>query len=532
MFDLVIRGGELVDGTGSRRHPVDVGVRDGRVAAIGDLSVAAGAQTIDAAGRIVAPGFVDLHTHSDYTIISDPRAQSAVRQGTTTHVIGNCGMSPSPAPAARAAEVRAAVNVVDPDPAVRVTWSDLPGYAAAVESVRPALNVAPLVGHVTLRVAAEGNTAGPATPEGRAEMVRLLEAALEAGAPGLSTGLMYPPAMYADRAELEALGRAVAARDRLFAVHMRNYNDHLLEAVDEAIDVARATGCRLQLSHMAVAGRRNWGKVPQALERIDAARRDGLDVATDIYPYVAGSANLSQLLPDWAQAGGTDTIVARLSSREDRRRIVAEWRESLFFGWDEVEIALVDPGMEADLGRTVAAAAETRGTDPSEAALDLIRDTENRVIMVAYGRSEDDLRAVLRHAATSIGSDGLAMDPNGPSGAGRPHPRSFGCYPRFLGRYVRDEGLIDLETAIAMCTSRPADRAGLRDRGRIVEGAAADIVVFDAATIVDRATFREPHQFPVGIEAVVVNGALVVEGDVQHADRRNGHVLEARSPRA
>jgi len=532
MFDLIVRGGTLVDGQGSRRRRADVGVRDGRVAAIGDLAAADAAQSIDAAGRIVAPGFVDIHTHSDYTILSDARAQSAVRQGTTTHVIGNCGMSPWPAPPDHAGEVRTAVNVVDPDPSVRVTWTNLPGYRAAVEAARPALNIAPLVGHVTLRVAAEGNRPGPALDRGRVGMVRMLEEALEAGAPGLSTGLMYPPAMYADRDELDSLARVVASRDRLFAVHMRNYNDHLLEAVDEAIDVARVTGCRLQLSHMAAAGRRNWGKVPQALERIDAAQREGLDVATDIYPYIAGSANLSQLLPEWAQAGGTDSIVARLWSMQERRRIVEEWRTSLFFGWDEVELSLVDPGMEADLGRTVAAVAESRHRDPSEAALDLIRDTENRVMMVAYGRSEDDLRSVLRHSSTSIGSDGLAMDPHGPSGAGRPHPRSFGCYPRFLGRYVRDEGLMDLETAIAMCTSRPADRAGLRDRGRVVEGAAADLVVFDAGTILDRATFREPHQFPIGVGAVVVNGEIVVEGDVQHGDRRPGQVLEVRSPRA
>ncbi len=530
MFDLVVRGGTLIDGLGSPRRRADVGVREGRVAALGDLSAAETAESVDAAGRIVAPGFVDIHAHSDFTILSDPRAQSAVRQGITTQVNGNCGMSPVPAPPAppgRAAEVRLAVNTVDPDASVAGDWATYPDYVPAVEAARPAINQAPLIGHITLKVAAGGNRPGPATTAERDAMVGMLEEAFEAGAVGVSTGLMFPPAISADVAELEALGRTAAKHDRLFAAHMRNYNDRLIEAVEEVLAVARVTGCRLQVSHLAVAGRRNWGKVPRALDLIDRARSDGLDVASDIYPYVAGSANLSQLLPEWAQDGGTPAIVARLADRGERRRIVDDWRTSLFFGWDEVEVVLLDPGMEADVGKTVERIAAERGADANETALDLIHDTENRVIMVAYGRSEDDLRAVLRHEATSIGSDSLAMDPRGPSGAGRPHPRNFGCYPRFLGRYVRDQHLVPLETAIAMCTSAAADRVGLSDRGRLVEGAAADIVVFDEASIIDRATFAEPHQFPAGIDRVIVSGVTVVEGDSQHEDRRPGHVVGA-----
>ena len=310
---------------------------------------------------------------------------------------------------------------------------------------------------------------------------------------------MYPPAMSADRDELVAIGRAVARHDRLFAIHMRNYSDDLLDAVTEALAVARASGCRLQVSHLAVAGRRNWGTVPRALELIEAARADGVDVAVDIYPYIAGSANLSQLLPVWAQAGGPAAIVERLSSAEERRKIREDWRDSLFFGWDEIEVSSSEPGLEETLGLTVQAVAEGWSMDPNETALDLIARSDNRVQMVAYGRSEDDLRAVLTHPLTSIGSDGLAMDPDGPSSAGRPHPRSFGCYPRLLGRYVRDAGLLTLERAVEMSTSRPADRAGLTDRGRIVEGAIADLVVFDPDAIIDAATFREPTRRPVGI---------------------------------
>ena len=257
-----------------------------------------------------------------------------------------------------------------------------------------------------------------------------------------------------------AIGRAVARHDRLFAIHMRNYSDDLLDAVTEALAVARASGCRLQVSHLAVAGRRNWGKVPRALELIEAARADGVDVGVDIYPYIAGSANLSQLLPVWAQDGGPAAIVERLSSAEERRKIRDDWRDSLFFGWDEIEVSSSEPGLEETLGLTVQAVAEAWSMDPNETALELIARSDNRVQMVAYGRSEDDLRAVLTHALTSIGSDGLAMDPDGPSSAGRPHPRSFGCYPRLLGRYVRDAGLLTLERAIEMSTSRPPTGPG------------------------------------------------------------------------
>lgn len=527
MFDLVLAGGTLVDGTGAPRRTADIGIQDGKVAAIGDLAAAEAARRQDVAGRVVAPGFVDIHAHSDFTIVSDPRARSAVRQGITTQVNGNCGMSPVPAPPARAGEVRDAVNTVDPDPATAGDWATYDDYVRAVEAVRPAIHQAPLIGHITLKVAAGGNRPGPATVDERATMVGLLEEAFDGGAVGVSTGLMFPPAISADRAELVALGETAARHDRLFAAHMRNYNDHLIEAVKEVLDVARATGCRLQVSHLAVAGKRNWGKVPRALELIDRARADGLDVASDIYPYVAGSANLSQLLPEWAQDGGTPEIVQRLGDEAQRRAILEDWQTSLFFGWDEVEIVLVDPGMEDLVGLTVEAIGRQRGQDPALTMLDLVRDTENRVLMVAYGRSEDDLRAVLAHDATSIGSDSLAMDPDGPSGIGRPHPRNFGCYPRFLGRYVREGGLTTLENAIRMSTSAAADRVGLHDRGRLTEGAAADIVVFDEATILDRATFQEPKQFPMGIDLVLVNGAVVVEGDRQNDDVRPGQVLSA-----
>jgi N-acyl-D-amino-acid deacylase len=525
VFDLVVLGGTVVDGTGARGRRTDVGIAGGRISALGDLVAADTRDRIDAAGRIVAPGFVDVHSHSDLTLLSAPSAPSKIHQGITTEVNGNCGMGGVPLPARQATAIRRANATIDPDLGVDWSWSDLAGYRDALEGQGIALNTAPLVGHIPLRIAVAGEAAGPLGDGERAALVRELEACLDAGAVGFSTGLMFPPAMSADRDELIAIGRAVARHDALFAAHFRNYSDQLLEGVDEILDVARQSSCRLQVSHLAVAGRRNWGKVPAALERIDRARAEGIDVAADIYPYIAGSANLSQLLPGWAQDGGAVAITERLGREADRTRILRAWETELFFGWDEIEVASLEPGLEETLGLTVEAVGGLWGIDPSLAALELIRRSENRVVMVAYGRSEDDLRAVLGHDATSIGSDGLAMDPDGASGAGRPHPRNYGCYPRFLGRYVRDQGVVPIERAIEMCTSRPAARAGLTDRGRLAEGLAADVVVFDPATIVDRATFREPGRYPVGIAHVLVAGVPVVRDGAAVEGARPGRVL-------
>ncbi|CAN5722655.1 D-aminoacylase [soil metagenome] len=527
-LDLVVSGGLLVDGTEAPGRRADVGISGDRVVAIGDLEAAGSSDRIDARDHVVAPGFVDLHAHSDLTLLSDGRGRSKVRQGVTTEVIGNCGLGAAPAPLSRAQAVRRAVALIDLDPAVEWGWQGMAGYREALTAARPALNVAPLCGHVALRTAVAGDRAEVLAPAEVAALEALADGALEEGAIGLSTGLMHPPARFADGPELEALGRAAARHDALLAVHLRDYSDRLLSAVEEALAVARATGCRLQVSHLAVAGRRNWGSVARALDLVDAARAEGLDVGVDIYPYLAGSANLSQLLPGWAQEGGAAAIVGRLSDPATRSRIRAEWATSLHLTWDEVHVSLADgPLADATLGRSVAAGAADLGMDPDEAALELIVRTDDRVQMVAFGRSAEDLRAVLTHPAASIGSDGLALDPDGATGAGRPHPRSYGCYPRLLGRVVREEGLLTLERAIAMSTAVPAGRAHLPDRGVLRSGTFADIVVLDPAGILDLATFEAPATFPRGLRDVIVNGTPVVRDGAQLDDARPGRVLAA-----
>ncbi|MCQ0009191.1 amidohydrolase family protein [Actinomadura madurae] len=364
MTDLLIVGGTVVDGTGAAPRRADVAVAGGRVEAIGDLAGRPAARTVDASGHVVSPGFVDVHTHSDLTLLSSPEARSAVRQGITTVVVGNCGLGVTPvADASRdhLEALRAAAGYLDLDPAVRWDWTDLPGYLDALGAARPAVNVAALVAHTPLRAAAAGFGDRPADAAALDRMRGLLGDALAGGAAGVSTGLVYAPVCYAREDELEALGRTAAAHGRLFAWHVRDYADGLLDSVRQVLRVAAATGCRTQISHLVAVGRRNHGSVARALELIDAARDEGLDVAFDIYPYLAGNAPLSQLLPAWAQDGGEGAMRARLTDRTVRARIADEWRD-MPNTWDQIAVggrALTD--LAADAGhRTAAGGARLR----------------------------------------------------------------------------------------------------------------------------------------------------------------------------
>jgi N-acyl-D-amino-acid deacylase len=525
-FDLVVSGGSLVDGTGAPSLRADLGISGARIAAIGDLSSATAARRIDAHGCVVCPGFIDAHSHSDLSLLSDGRALSKVHQGVTTEIVGNCGLGVAPieSPSA-AAGVRDAIYIVDPDPSVTWTWRSMAEYLERLEMSGVSLNVAALAGHLAIHASVIGYQNRPPANDELHRMETLLDEALDQGAIGLSTGLMYAPISYSDVDELAALGRVVARYDRVFAMHMRNYGDHLLDAVNEAIEVGTRSGCRIQASHLCVVGRRNWGKTSDALSRMDQARADGVRVRADIYPYVAGSANLSQLLPGWAHEGGTASMVERLRTPAERERIRREWQTTLVQRWDEILVCWVRPGGDTSVvGKRVTEIAAERHAEPDATALDLIAAEHGLVNMIAFGRSEDDLQAVLRHPETLIGSDGLAVDPEGPSGSGHPHPRYYGCYPRLLGRYVREQPMLGLEDAIHRSTGLVAETFGIRDRGVLQVGHAADVVVFDPVTILDEATFLEPNQFPTGIGTVIVNGTLVVDHGT-HTGTRPGRIV-------
>jgi N-acyl-D-aspartate/D-glutamate deacylase len=402
-------------------------------------------------------------------------------------------------PARDPAGLRPAVAFIDLDPALPWPEGGTAGHLRALEQGRPSLNVATLTGHLPLRASAVGFADRPATAAELSAMRAELARSLEAGSLGLSTGLIYAPASYATEAELVSLAEVVAEAGGVFAWHLRDYTDALLESVAQAVRVAEATGCVTQISHLAAVGRRNWGAVAKALDLLGDA-----PVHVDVYPYLAGSANLSQLLPGWAHEGGE--VRERLAAPEARERVLASWADR-WWDWSDL---LVD-GHPLESG---------------DQALDLIAEHGNAVAMVAFGRCEEDLLTVLRHPKTMIGSDGFALDPGGLTGGAAPHPRSYGCYPRLLSRYVR-EGALTLEEAVRKSTGLPAAVFGLDGRGVIEEGAAADLLVLDPATLDDLSTFDRPHQFPSGVELVLVNGVAVVDS-TGHTGAGPGQVLRAR----
>jgi N-acyl-D-amino-acid deacylase len=523
-FDLLIDGGTVLDGTGAPAFVAGVAVKGDTIAAVGDVAVSQAAKVVDGRGLHVCPGFIDMHSHSDGSILRYPGNESRARQGIATEITGNCGSSAAPLLGEALDEERrdAATD------GQTVDWSDVATYFARIEKTRFSVNQALLVGQGTLRTGVVGSADRPATPDEMSLMTRTLEAALDHGAVGLSTGLEYTPGRYTPTDEIVALARVAARRGGFYASHIRNEERLLLEAVDEAIRIGRTAGIRVQVSHVKASGRGNWGKQIASLALLESARRDGVEVLGDAYPYTAYSTGLTVTFPSWALDGGRDAILKRLRSgeRERIRKAVDDYIRNGDPGdYELVVIASVQT--EANrrfVGKNLAEVASAWGVDPAEALLRLVDEEETRVSYIGHGMSPENVERVLRHPLVMIGSDGHALAPTGRALQTRPHPRSYGCYPRVLGYYARERKVFGLETAVRKSTSMPADQAGLSDRGRIARGKKADLVVFDAAKVADGATFEKPHEFPTGIAHVLVNGVFVVEGGTQTA-ARPGRVL-------
>jgi N-acyl-D-amino-acid deacylase len=489
--DLVIRGGTVFDGTGAAGVERDVAVAGGRIAAVGRRMPGRGADEIDARGLAVAPGFIDIHSHGDGSLDQDPRAESLIREGITTIIVGQDGGS-----GATGAE----------DRGFDALFRTIEGYV-------PSVNVASMIGLGSVRGAVVGDRDRPATAEELARMVAMVERALAQGACGASSGLEYTPGAFASRDELIALCRPLPARRLPYATHMRNEDDRLLDAIDEAIAVAEGARCPLQISHLKTQGPRNWHKLDTVFDRIAAARRRGLDVAFDRYPYVAYQTGLTNLFPVWSRDGGIDGFLARLddSAAAPRIRAATLAKIELLGGWNNVMITSVrdstDKGAE---GQRLGTYSQAAGSDPYELAAALIRRSRGGVGMVGFAMSEDNLDRILAHPLGMVCSDGGSYAVDGPTRRGSPHPRGLGTFPRVLGRYVRERKALTLPQAVRKMSGFPAARVRLADRGRLLPKLAADIVVFDPATVADRATFEQPFQYPVGIAAVVVNGVVAL----------------------
>ena len=518
MSELVIRGGTVIDGTGAPRRRADVAVRDGRIVAVGDVGPAGGTRTLDATGRVVSPGFIDIHSHSDESVLVNSALESTLHQGVTLVVAGNCGGSSAPAMGVAADELDRELERMG----LRRSWSSFGEYVDAVEASGTAINFSSLVGHGTLRMCVMGADDRAPTAGELAAMAALLAAALASGAMGLASGLIYPPSAYGTTDELAALCAVVREHGGLYASHIRNEGDELLAAVEENLEIGRRSGVRVQLSHHKASQQRNWGKVRESTALIERAQTSGVDVIADQYPYTASSTGLAVTIPKWAHAGGAAALCVRLADPAVRLRIRDEYTETER-RWDHIVIARArhEPDWS---GRTVADLAAAAGRDPLEWACDALIAHDGAIDIIHHSMREDDVRYVMAKPWVCIGSDSRANAPYGPLSYGKPHPRSYGTFPRVLGHYAREQGLLTLEDAIRKMTSLTATRLGLTDRGVIREGAWADLVVFDPEEIVDVATYDDPHRYPRGIDQVIVNGAVALDHDETQAIR-NGRFL-------
>lgn len=523
-FDLVIRGGTVIDGTGAPAYAADVALNGDAIAAVGSIAAEQGRRVLDATGLHVCPGFVDIHTHSDGSILQYPTADSRVRQGVTTELAGNCGSSAAPLSGVGLEDRRKEYR----DDGVTPDWSSVASYLARLSKPGISINQALLLGQGTLRENAIGNVDRPLTAEEMAGVLRAVEQGMEEGAFGVSTGLEYTPGRYTPTDEIVAMAHVAARYGGLYASHIRNEETTLLEAVDEAIAIGRRSGARVEVSHLKASGRSNWGKQRAALDLIESARRDGVAVLADAYPYTAYSTGLSIMLPAWAREGSNADAVGRLRDPEARARIRKEVIAQIAAELGEYDLIVISsvktPANRPLVGKNMIEIASGWGIEPVDAILRLLAEEDASVGFVGHGMSPENVEMVLRHPLVMMGSDGYTMAPVGKAAKSRPHPRSYGAFARMLGHYSRERGLFDLPAAVRKMTSMPADQIGLRDRGRIGRGAKADVVVFDAARVKDEATFVDPHRYPVGIRDVIVNGVPVVEAGA-HTGARPGRGL-------
>jgi N-acyl-D-amino-acid deacylase len=522
MDDTLITNATIVDGTGAPARHGSVAITGGRIVRVGDGGTTGdgpsrAARVIDARMAVVCPGFIDIHTHSDLTLLVDGTGESKLRQGVTTEVVGNCSFSAFPIEPSRldlhADHLARATAPLTP------WWTDLDGYARALEEEGVALNVASLAGHGTLRVAAMGVDARSPSAAELDRMLGDLDKSLAQGAFGMSTGLTHVPSAYGDFDEVVALAEVLAQWGALYATHARAVGNDERDAVAEAIEVGRSTGATVEFSHLAINRPERWGTGHELLQMFERARADGVDIMFDVYPYDASSSSLTQYLPPWVQEGGTDEMRGRLADPATRRRALADMAAGWFNGipwlWDRFVVSSTPDG--AHVGLTLAELSVALDVPPDELALQLCEEYGNEIQMVLFYRTDDDVSAFLRHPLAVVGSDGnaIALDQT----IAKPHPRSFGTFPRVLGRYVRERAVMELPDAIRKMTSEPARRLGIRDRGSLAVGHAADLVIFDPATVADRATFEQPAGAPSGISHVMVNGRFVIADGALTGDR-------------
>lgn len=516
-FDLVLRGATLYDGGGGAPFVADLGLRGDRIAAIGTLPAAGARLELEVGGLALAPGFINMLSWADRSLLVDGRGLSDLMQGVTLELFGE-GSSMGPLTEAMRARLLADRGDLD----FEVPWTSLGEYLAHLERRGVSPNVASLVGATTVRTHLLGLENRQPSGEELARMVELVRQAMREGAMGVGSSLPYVPAVFASREELIALARAAAEFDGIYLSHIRDEEAELLEALDEFLEVVRASGVRGEVYHLKSSGKSNWSLFDAALAKLEAARAAGLAVSANVYPYPASSTGLTYNLPAWVQEGGLAAMRARLRDPALRARAVAEM--TLIPPDDLWLVSFRNPALRPLVGQSLAAVARKRATTPEQAAVDLLLEDESAIGTVRFTMSEENVRKAIARPWVTFGSDGAALAPAAPFTLSQPHPRAYGTFARLLGRYVREERLLSLPEAIHRLTALPAERLRLVDRGRLAVGQFADLVVFDPATIAERATFEQPHQLAVGMRHVIVNGTLVVRDGV-HTGAKPGRFV-------
>jgi N-acyl-D-aspartate/D-glutamate deacylase len=512
-YDLIVRGGSVLDGNGTPAVRADVGISGDRITSVGDLSAAEAGTVIDATGLMVAPGFIDVQGQSGTTILADGNAESHVRQGITTEIIGEGG---SPAFWTR--------DTIEGDAlqsfGLAFDWTGFEGYFNKLRERGTAINLGTFVPATMVRRAVIGPENRQPTPAELARMEEMVDTAMRDGAFGLSSALIYVPGSFASTEELIALARVAAKHRGIYISHVRGESFNLFNALDEAIRIGREAGLPVVIFHLKVGAKANWGRMGEALAMLDKANASGTPVSATMYPYTAGGTGLAATLPLWVQEGGRDRMVERLKVPATRARARAEI-ETKLDGWenllkaatfDGIQIASVPRDFDQSIiGKRISQIAAERKADPWDVYFQLLIDSNGRIGALYHMMSEDDVKTGLRSNRVSIGTDSAALRTEGVLAQGSPHPRSYGTFPRVLGKYVRDDKLFPLEQAVYRMTALAASQMGIRNRGQIKEGLFADVVVFDAAQIRDNATYERPHQYPTGIEHVIVNGVPVLD---------------------
>ncbi len=507
LCDILVRNAFLIDGSGAAGRVAHVAISGDRIEAVGELRGMEAPSTIDAAGLTLAPGFIDIHSHSDFHLLVEPRCEGKVRQGVTTEVIGNCGVSA--APLAGMAKKRRAETLSDIG--LAIDWSTLEEYGQALEREGMGINCVPLVGHGNLRGSVLGFAARQPSEAEMETMRRMLEDSLELGAWGLSTGLIYPPGVYAETGELLELARVVARHGGVYTSHLRSEGDEIEKALDEAFTIGEGAEISIQISHLKVLEERNWHKMDRVLERIEEARSSGLKIHADCYPYTAASTDLDSLLPPWVFEGGSEAQIKRLSERSTRRAISEEICGDLSHVADRVRIVSAHTsGNEALVGKSLKAISDMRGQPLTETLMDVLVEEKLKVAALFFFIDEENTKKTISRPYVVVGSDSASRADYGLLRRGLPHPRGFGTFPRVISRYAREQKLLSVEEAIFKMTFQVAQKLGLRKRGIVKEGSFADLILFDLERIRDKATYEDPFVYPEGIVGVMVNGQWAV----------------------